>query len=76
MKQLKLRAVFMRGGTSKALMFRAADLPAERELNPALEEVAPLAGRSNLGALAALAAARPRAVRLPGHRGARPDDLR
>jgi 2-methylaconitate cis-trans-isomerase PrpF len=32
MKQLKLRAVFMRGGTSKALMFRAADLPAEREL--------------------------------------------
>src|ERR1700687_4078344 len=32
MKQLKLRAVFMRGGTSKAVMFRAADLPAEREL--------------------------------------------
>jgi 2-methylaconitate isomerase len=32
MKQLKLRAVFMRGGTSKALMFRAADLPTEREL--------------------------------------------
>jgi 2-methylaconitate isomerase len=32
MKQLKLRAVFMRGGTSKALMFRAADLPAERQL--------------------------------------------
>src|SRR5512146_1874296 len=32
MKQLKLRAVFSRGGTSKALMFRAADLPAEREL--------------------------------------------
>src|ERR1700739_3727208 len=27
MKQLKLRAVFMRGGTSKAVMFRAADLP-------------------------------------------------
>jgi 2-methylaconitate cis-trans-isomerase PrpF len=25
-----MRAVFMRGGTSKALMFRAADLPAER----------------------------------------------
>ncbi len=32
MKQLKLRAVFMRGGTSKAVMLRAADLPAEREL--------------------------------------------
>ena len=32
MNQLKLRAVFMRGGTSKAVMFRAADLPAEREL--------------------------------------------
>ncbi len=31
MKQLKLRAVFMRGGTSKAIMFRAVDLPAERE---------------------------------------------
>jgi hypothetical protein len=30
MKQLKLRAVFMRGGTSKAIMFRAADLPADR----------------------------------------------
>jgi 2-methylaconitate isomerase len=27
-----MRAVFMRGGTSKAVMFRAADLPAEREL--------------------------------------------
>ncbi len=32
MKQLRLRAVFMRGGTSKALMFRADDLPAERDL--------------------------------------------
>src|SRR5579863_2391654 len=32
MKQLRLRAVFMRGGTSKAVMFRAGDLPAEREL--------------------------------------------
>jgi 2-methylaconitate cis-trans-isomerase PrpF len=32
MRQLRLRAVFMRGGTSKAVMFRAADLPAEREL--------------------------------------------
>jgi 2-methylaconitate isomerase len=31
-KQLRVRAVFMRGGTSKAVMFRAADLPAEREL--------------------------------------------
>jgi 2-methylaconitate cis-trans-isomerase PrpF len=27
-----MRAVFMRGGTSKAVMFRAADLPAERAL--------------------------------------------
>jgi 2-methylaconitate cis-trans-isomerase PrpF len=32
MKQLRLRAVFMRGGTSKAVMFRAADLPSDREL--------------------------------------------
>src|ERR1700686_5703321 len=32
MKQLKLRAVFMGGGPSKAVMLRAADLPAEREL--------------------------------------------
>jgi len=32
MKQLKFRAVFMRGGTSKAVMLRAADLPADREL--------------------------------------------
>jgi hypothetical protein len=32
MKQLRLRAVFMRGGTSKAVMLRAGDLPAEREL--------------------------------------------
>src|SRR5262249_43262490 len=30
MRQSKLRAVFMRGGTSKAIMFRAADLPADR----------------------------------------------
>ncbi|MGH8014180.1 MAG: PrpF domain-containing protein, partial [Candidatus Binataceae bacterium] len=30
MKQLKLRAVFMRGGTSKAVMLHAADLPRER----------------------------------------------
>lgn len=31
MKQIGLRAVFMRGGTSKAVMFRAEDLPRERE---------------------------------------------
>jgi len=31
MPQVKLRAVFMRGGTSKAIMFRAEDLPPERE---------------------------------------------
>jgi 2-methylaconitate cis-trans-isomerase PrpF len=30
MPQKRLRAVFMRGGTSKALMFRADDLPADR----------------------------------------------
>ncbi len=32
MKQFRLRAVFMRGGTSKALMLRASDLPRGREL--------------------------------------------
>ncbi len=31
MKQIGVRAVFMRGGTSKAVMFRAADLPRERK---------------------------------------------
>jgi 2-methylaconitate cis-trans-isomerase PrpF len=31
MKQIGLRAVFMRGGTSKAVMFRAEDLPRERD---------------------------------------------
>jgi 2-methylaconitate cis-trans-isomerase PrpF len=31
MKQVGLRAVFMRGGTSKAVMFRAEDLPRDRE---------------------------------------------
>jgi len=30
MPQMRLRAVFMRGGTSKALMFRRSDLPADR----------------------------------------------
>jgi len=30
MKQIGLRAVFMRGGTSKAVMFRAEDLPRDR----------------------------------------------
>jgi 2-methylaconitate cis-trans-isomerase PrpF len=30
MKQIALRAVFMRGGTSKAVMFRAEDLPHDR----------------------------------------------
>ena len=30
MKQLKLPAVFMRGGTSKAIVFRQEDLPAQR----------------------------------------------
>ena len=32
MKQVKLRAVFMRGGTSKALMFHRRDLPPDRSL--------------------------------------------
>lgn len=32
MKQMKLPAVFMRGGTSKAIVFHQKDLPAEREL--------------------------------------------
>ncbi|HZT48146.1 MAG TPA: PrpF domain-containing protein [Hyphomicrobiaceae bacterium] len=32
MPQQRLRAVFMRGGTSKAVMLRAADLPADRAL--------------------------------------------
>ncbi len=31
MRQVAVRAVFMRGGTSKALMFRAADLPNDRD---------------------------------------------
>ena len=32
MRQVMLRAVFMRGGTSNAIMLREADLPEEREL--------------------------------------------
>ncbi|MGZ8319824.1 MAG: PrpF domain-containing protein, partial [Telluria sp.] len=32
MKQLKLPAVFMRGGTSKAIVFHEKDLPAQRHL--------------------------------------------
>ena len=32
MRQIKLRAVFMRGGTSKAVMFRREDLPREQAL--------------------------------------------
>src|SRR5262245_63170383 len=31
MPNLRLRAAFMRGGTSKAVMFRAQDLPADRK---------------------------------------------
>ena len=31
MEQRSIRAVFMRGGTSKAVIFHASDLPAERE---------------------------------------------
>ena len=30
MRQHRIRAVFMRGGTSKAIVFRQQDLPAER----------------------------------------------
>jgi 2-methylaconitate cis-trans-isomerase PrpF len=36
MKQLRLRAVFMRGGTSNAIVLRAGDLPEDRALWPAL----------------------------------------
>ena len=32
----RIRAVFMRGGTSKALVFREADLPADRAARDAL----------------------------------------
>ena len=32
MKQLKIPAVFMRGGTSKAIVFKQSDLPADRAL--------------------------------------------
>jgi len=31
LRQVKLRAVFMRGGTSRAIMFRRDDLPADRD---------------------------------------------
>ncbi len=31
MKQVRIPAAFMRGGTSKAVMFKAGDLPADRE---------------------------------------------
>lgn len=34
MKQLKIPAVFMRGGTSKAVVFKAHDLPADRQFWP------------------------------------------
>ena len=36
MRQVRLRAVFMRGGTSKAVMLRQSDLPADRGLWPPL----------------------------------------
>ncbi len=36
MRQVRLRAVFMRGGTSKAIMLRQPDLPADRGLWPPL----------------------------------------
>jgi 2-methylaconitate cis-trans-isomerase PrpF len=36
MKQSGLRAVFMRGGTSKAVMFRTEDLPRDRERWPSI----------------------------------------
>ena len=32
MKQIKIPAVFMRGGTSKAIVFKQQDLPADRSL--------------------------------------------
>ena len=36
MRQVKLRAVFMRGGTSNAIVFRAQDLPQDRARWPAI----------------------------------------
>ncbi len=36
MKQLRLRAVFMRGGTSNAIVLRADDLPEDRALWPSI----------------------------------------
>ena len=40
MKNLKLRAVFMRGGTSKAVMFRRDDLPAnQKDWDPIFRQV-------------------------------------
>jgi 2-methylaconitate isomerase len=40
MKNLKLRAVFMRGGTSKAVMFRRQDLPAsQKDWDPIFRQV-------------------------------------
>ena len=36
MRQVRLRAVFMRGGTSKAIMLRQPDLPADRAFWPPL----------------------------------------
>ena len=34
MRQLKIPAVFMRGGTSNAIVFKESDLPADRDLWP------------------------------------------
>ncbi len=36
MRQLRLRAVFMRGGTSNAIVLRADDLPEDRALWPSI----------------------------------------
>src|SRR5262245_58297247 len=36
MKQLKIPAVFMRGGTSKAIVFHERDLPGDRALRDAI----------------------------------------
>src|SRR3954468_6540288 len=36
MHQVGIRAVYMRGGTSRAIVFRAADLPAERAARDAI----------------------------------------
>ena len=60
MDQAQILAVFLRGGSSRDVLFHAKDLPADRATQdaivlPVLGSPAPMAGRST-----AWAAARPR----------------